>query len=393
MNVSNMTTLPPTPVPTPNYQVMHTGLEHKKTIRLLKGESTYFLMDTFNLTTECRQIHDYCPGTNLYIRMEGCYGAAIIIGQVLGWPLNEPGGFTYESRKLKESMYVEAFPPFALEHWYYYWMVQAMSNATYELVARCESALCPATMPRTFYELPDKKIAKVGDVTLTGFTVDFPLIEINCEDPEVHCAVKITNETCNATNASMHGYNCSWPPKQIITLLQPDELPSEILYEVFAAKVRNQSDTENIYQNHWNPCGVRECLNPIANFTSTRPGPYKELVFVDAVAAGMVQDEAYLVQVLATTQHPNGTRLEEFVYTMHTEQFTPVLGDPMDDPGKKKKLIIIVAVGAALVLPILVFKVISDQKDAAKIEAIKEKARLQMELQMMGGKRKKKKKK
>ena len=87
MNVSNMTTLPPTPVPTPDYQVMHTGLEHKKTIRLLKGESTYFLvslhvqyacapspdelmvggwqMDTFNLTTECRQIHDYCPGTNL----------------------------------------------------------------------------------------------------------------------------------------------------------------------------------------------------------------------------------------------------------------------------------------------------------------------------------------
>ena len=44
MNVSNMTTLPPTPVPTPNYQVMHTGLEHKKTIRLLKGESTYFLV-------------------------------------------------------------------------------------------------------------------------------------------------------------------------------------------------------------------------------------------------------------------------------------------------------------------------------------------------------------
>merc|ERR1711865_10790 len=84
---------------------MHTGLEHKRTINLLKGEAAFFLMDTFNLTTECRRIHDYCPGTTLYIRMEGCTGAAILLGQVLGWPVNEPGNHNaFESRKLKESM-------------------------------------------------------------------------------------------------------------------------------------------------------------------------------------------------------------------------------------------------------------------------------------------------
>ena len=44
-------------------------------------------------------------------------------------------------------------------------------------------------------------------------------------------------------------------------------------------------------------------------------------------------------------------------------------------------------------LPIVIFKVIQGQKDKAKIEAIKEKARLQMEMQMMGGAKKKKKKK
>merc|ERR1711865_1235157 len=165
--------------------------------------------------------------------MEGCTGAAILLGQVLGWPVNEPGGFAFESRKLKESMYVEEFPPFALEHWYYYWMVQAVTNATYELVARYESPLCPLTMPRTFYQLPeDNAIAKTGDVTLLGFSVEFSHIEINCDDPDVRCAIKITNETCNTTNATLHGVNCTWHTRQVRSFLQPEDLPSEVTYEV-----------------------------------------------------------------------------------------------------------------------------------------------------------------
>lgn len=65
-------------------------------------------------------------------------------------------------------------------------------------------------------------------------------------------------------------------------------------------------------------------------------------VFLDAGIAGFIDGEGYVIQVLASTRHPNGTRVEQLVYEMSLEQFSIVLGDPMDDPSKKKKMIIMV---------------------------------------------------
>eukprot|EP00656_Telonema_subtile_P052509 TRINITY_DN7345_c0_g1_i12.p1 TRINITY_DN7345_c0_g1~~TRINITY_DN7345_c0_g1_i12.p1 ORF type:complete len:133 (-),score=41.25 TRINITY_DN7345_c0_g1_i12:144-542(-) len=114
-----------------------------------------------------------------------------------------------------------------------------------------------------------------------------------------------------------------------------------------------------------------------------------ELVFIDAKKAGFVEDESYLIQVLAMAKHPNGT-MEEYTYKMLAIQFAPVATDPLADENTKKKMIIMVSVAGALLLPIIVFKIVADRKAKAKIEAIKEKARLQMELQLLGGPRKKK---
>merc|ERR1712070_190442 len=47
--------------------------------------------------------------------MEGCYGAAIIYGQVLQWPTTS--GYEYFSGQLETNRYVEELPPIALEHW------------------------------------------------------------------------------------------------------------------------------------------------------------------------------------------------------------------------------------------------------------------------------------
>lgn len=79
----------------------------------------------------------------------------------------------------------------------------------------------------------------------------------------------------------------------------------------------------------------------------------------------------------------NGT-YHDLVYTFLLQQFSPVPGDPADDPGNKKKMMIMVACGAGLCLPIIIFKVLRDQADKAEVEAIKKKAQAQVEMSTKG---------
>ena len=58
--------------------------------------------------------------------------------------------------KLEESGYVEAIPNFKLEHWWYYWVVKAVTNTSYEITARCEAKACPWSIPKTYLYVPTK---------------------------------------------------------------------------------------------------------------------------------------------------------------------------------------------------------------------------------------------
>ena len=88
----------------------------------------------------------------------------------------------------------------------------------------------------------------------------------------------------------------------------------------------------------------------------------------------------------------NGT-YQDLVYQFLLQQFSPVPKDPADDPGNKKKMLIMVACFAALLTPLIIFKLWRDRIAQQEVDRIKEKARVQVEMATQGHKKKKGKKK
>jgi hypothetical protein len=159
-------------------------------------------------------------------------------------------------------------------------------------------------------------------------------------------------------------------------------------YSVYAAKVLNTSIPRNWRQITWNACGIQLSMQKIGNI-STDQGAGNITMFLHAAALPFLKDEAYAIQIIggATLNETSHTLIYEYLL----QQFTPVPGDPADDPGNKKKMMIMVGAGAALILPLVIFKVLRDQQDAADVQAVKEKAEAQMQLSTMGAGKKKNK--
>lgn len=171
------------------------------------------------------------------------------------------------SARKKESMYVEEFAPFALEHWYYYLLIYAETNATYQLTSRCESELCPETVPIDYYTIDgSSKIKKEGDTSALGMSVSFNRLQLDCTNPIVQrSSCRAINHTVFVGNlTSNYTYNTT-------NYTQPALLPADVNYTVYTALVRNKSDSQDVFQNHWNPCGVKKNLKPVATVKAPSP--------------------------------------------------------------------------------------------------------------------------